>query len=67
MKRQCHLKDLILDPLNANDCTLIDELLPEILKEIHTAIAIWELTGDVIATTLIYPQNIPAYLAYGKN
>ena len=66
MKRQCYLKDLILDPLNPNDRIRIDELMPEILKEIYTAIDVWALTGDVIAATLIYPHNIPAYLAYGE-
>lgn len=67
IKRQCHLNDSILDPLNAEDRIRIHDILPEILNEIDTAVYAWTQAGDVIASTLLYPENIPAYLAYAKN
>ena len=68
IKRQCYLiSHDILDPLDTEDVVQIHELLPELRNEVDVAIREWTQLGDLVAATLLYSENIPAYLAYAKN
>ena len=62
IKRRCHLSDSALDLENLDDM----DTMNEILDEVDLAIRMWTQGGDLIATTLLSSENIPAYLAYAK-
>ena len=66
VKRQCYLKNSILNILESNDLKEINDLLPEIVNEIDIAISEWIKQGDINASSLLSARNIPAYLAYAK-